>query len=82
MTERPAPFPAGDLHAALPAGHEGHAAIDRLHDELVGEAPSRAAVREGVAHLRGIPELTARIETWFEVPLTQRFVSIIDSIGL
>ncbi len=80
--EQPAPLPADRLHAALPQGHEGHAAIDGLNAELSRPSPDRDSIESHVERLRTIPELTARVENWFDDPATQRFIAILDSIGL
>ena len=81
LAERPA-LPAENLHAALPPGHDAHAAIDRLHAEIQSAAPSRAAIEEQVHRLRALPELEAAVALWWESPGTQRFVWNLSQIGL
>ena len=79
--ERPA-LPHEDLHAALPTQHGAHATIDRLRDEIAAPQPSRAAIEEHVGTLRALPELEARVATWWESPGTQRFLWNLSQTGL
>jgi|SRR5579863_7789326 len=75
-------LPREELHAALPAGHAAHPAIDRLHAELQSPQPKHAAIEAHVSQLRAIPELEAIVGNWWESPSTQRFVWNISQIGL
>lgn len=75
-------LPREDLHAALPAGHAAHAAIDRLHAEVESLQPQRSALEAQVRHLRTIPELEAIVANWWDSPSTQRFVWNLSQIGL
>ena len=79
---RPDPLPHEDLHAALPADHAGHDAIDRLHREIDSNAPDRGAIEKHVTHLRGLPEVEAIIVNWWESPSTQRFFAALGQIGV
>ena len=75
-------FPRERLHAALPHGHEAHAAIDRLHAEIGAAAPNAGAIEGHVHRLRSLPELEATIANWWDDPQTQLFIRDIGQIGL
>lgn len=75
-------IPHEDFHAALPAGHPGHATIDELHAELRSPSPDRRKIEEHVGRLRGIPELEATVVSWWEAPRVQRIISDLGQIGL
>lgn len=75
-------LPHEDLHAALPEQHPAHATIDRLRDEIQSPKPSRPAIEAHVGTLRALPELEARVATWWESPSTQRFMWNLSQIGL
>lgn len=75
-------LPREDLHAALPAGHDAHEAIDRLHAEVESSQPKRAAIEAHANQLRAVPELEAIVANWWESPSTQRFVWNLSQIGL
>ncbi|MBV9233201.1 MAG: hypothetical protein JO030_04100 [Candidatus Eremiobacteraeota bacterium] len=77
-----ADFPGERLHAALTAGHQDHRTIDRLRDEIAAPRPNREAIESHVQTLRGLPELEATVATWWESPVTQRFVANLSQIGL
>lgn len=79
---RPDPLPHEDLHAALPADHSGHDAIDRLHREVESNAPDRGTIEKHVTHLRALPEVEAIIVNWWESPSTQRFFAALGQIGV
>lgn len=76
-----AALPREDLHAALPEGHEAHATIDGLHDEILKNRPDRQAIESHVGRLRALPELEAIVVNWLENPHTQRFFGILGQIG-
>ena len=71
-----------NLHAALPQGHPGHAAIDQLHGEVKSGRPDRHAIQGHVGRLRAIPELEAIVANWWDDPKTQRVIAGIGQIGL
>ena len=75
-------LPHEDLHAALPEQHPAHATSDRLRDEIQSPKPRRPAIEEHVGTLRALPELEARVATWWESPSTQRFMWNLSQIGL
>lgn len=74
--------PAGELHAALPAGHPAHATIDQLQAEIGGTAPDPRTIEHHVGSLRSIPELEATVANWWDHPVTQRFITTLTQIGL
>lgn len=76
-----ASLPREDLHAALPEGHDAHATIDALHDEMHKSQPSRQSIEGHVGRLRALPELEAIVVNWWENPHTQRFFGILGQIG-
>lgn len=73
--------PHEDFHAALPAGHPGHAHIDGLHAEMGSRSPDRHKIEEHAGRLRGIPELEAAFLSWWEKPAVQRFIADLGQIG-
>ncbi len=75
-------LPRERLHAALPAGHAAHAAIDELHAHLQSDAPDRGTVERHVGTLRAIPELEAIVGNWWDSPKVQRFVAMLSQVGL
>jgi hypothetical protein len=75
-------LPHEDFHAALPAGHPGHATIDALHAEMSSQSPDRRKIEAHVAQLRGIPELESVVVSWWEKPAVQRVVADLGQIGL
>jgi len=77
-----AALPREDLHAALPEGHDAHATIDALHDEIHKDRPSRVSIDEHVGRLRLLPELEAIVVNWWEDPHTQRFFGTLAQIGV
>ena len=74
--------PQEDLHAALPQGHAGHAAIDELHGAVEAEPADPDAIERHVGRLRAIPELEAIVANWWDDPRTQRYVATLGQIGL
>lgn len=77
-----AALPHDRLHEALPRGHDAHAAIDRLHQEMQSPSPDAQAIERHVGALRAIPELEAIVANWWDDPRTQRFVGTLGQIGL
>ena len=77
-----AALPREDLHAALPEGHEAHATIDKLHDEIQKSRPDRQAIESHVGRLRALPEVEAIVVNWWDNPHTQRFFGILGQIGV
>ncbi len=73
--------PHEDFHAALPAGHPGHAEIDGLRAEMGSQSPDRRKIEEHAERLRGIPELEAAFLSWWERPAVQRFIADLGQIG-
>ncbi len=76
------PVPRDEMHAALPDAHEAHDTIDRLHTEMAKSRPDVNAVRDHVHRLRLIPEVEARIVTWWDDPRTQEFFADLARIGV
>jgi hypothetical protein len=74
-------LPHDRLHAALPHGHAGHAAIDELHAEIHKSRPNAQSIERHVGVLRALPELEAIVVNWWENPKTQRFFGILGQIG-
>jgi hypothetical protein len=82
LLRQQAALPREDLHAALPEGHDAHATIDALHDEIQKSRPSRESIEGHVGNLRALPELEALVVNWWENPHTQRFFGILAQIGV
>jgi len=75
-------LPREDLHAALPEGHDAHATIDELHDELHKPRPDTQTIERHVGRLRALPEIEAIVVNWWDSPRTQRFFGILGQIGV
>jgi hypothetical protein len=81
LLRQQAMLPRDELHAALPDGHDGHATIDALHDEIHASRPDPKAIERHVGALRAFPELEAIVVNWWDSPKTQRFFAILAQIG-
>jgi hypothetical protein len=76
------PLPHENLHAALPAGHDAHAAIDALAAEASKDSPNRQTIEQHVNRLRLLPELEAIVVNWWDNPNTQRILGGLGQIGV
>lgn len=81
LLRQEAMLPHEDLHAALPHGHEAHATVDELHDELHKPRPDPQTIERHVGSLRALPEVEAILVNWWDDPKTQRFFGILGQIG-
>jgi hypothetical protein len=81
MTNRPAPFPFDELHAAAPDAAEH---IDALRTELERDRPDPRLITSHVTTLRGHGHggLLGAIEGWYLDARTQAFIAELNGLGL
>ncbi len=75
-------LPLESLKIAAGEAPEAHAAIDALHQELQGNPPDPARIKEHVDRAKGFPALLAPLESWWLDPRTQTFLADLNGAGL
>jgi hypothetical protein len=79
MTNRPAPFPFDELHAAAPEAADH---IDALRTELERDRPDPERIGTHVTTIRGHGGLLGTIESWYLDERTQAFIAELNGLGL
>jgi len=74
--------PYDEFRSAAGQDAEALAAVDDLHASMNAEQPHPPTIAQHVDRLRGVKDAEARVASWYESPVVQKWLAGLSAGGL